>query len=324
MTHVAWIKRRVGLVCCNYVGPGLDIMDKNLAYRNSFIGLIVIFYRVDMDTFLKGVRSQIIIFTDLDGTLLDDQTYDFKPALTALKFIRSRKIPLILVSSKTRAEMDVYRKELSLEDPFIVENGGAIYFPASFPLPDDYPFEIVDEYREVLIGTPIAVLSEKISKLKEQFRFRGFSELTVQDIAALTGLTFEQAERASVREFDEPIMLEDTFDEDLLYKKAQELDLECVSGGQFLHLFYGGDKGKAVDEILTVYRQQGYPLISIGLGDSQNDLPMLWAVDKAVVMQTPDGGYIEGLDQPDLVRAGGRGPDAWNRIVLRILGDLLS
>jgi mannosyl-3-phosphoglycerate phosphatase len=278
-----------------------------------------------MDTFLKGSRSQIIIFTDLDGTLLDDQTYDFTPALRALKLIRSRKIPLILVSSKTRAEMEFYRKGLSLEDPFIVENGGAIYFPASFPLPDDYLFEMADEYREVLIGTPIAVLSEKISELKEQFRFRCFSELTVQEIAAMTGLSYEQAQRASVREFDEPIVLEDTFDEELLlYKKARELDLECVRGGRFLHLFCGGDKGKAVDEILILYRQQGYPVISIGLGDSQNDLPMLWAVDKAVVMQAPDGGYIEGLDHTDLVKAGGRGPDAWNRVVLRILGDLLS
>jgi len=276
-----------------------------------------------MDAFLKGTRSQIIIFTDLDGTLLDDQTYDFEPALSALKFIRSRKIPLIVVSSKTRAEIEFYRKALSLDDPFIVENGGAIYFSASFPLPDDYPFEIVEEYREVLIGTPLAVVSEKISVLKEQFRFRCFSELTVEEISTLTGLTHEQAKRAAVREFDEPIVLEDSFDEDLLCKKARELDLECVRGGRFLHFFYGGDKGKAVDEILTVYRQQGYPVISIGLGDSQNDVSMLWAVDKPVVMQAPDGSYIEGLDHPDLVKAKGRGPDTWNRVVLRILGDLL-
>jgi mannosyl-3-phosphoglycerate phosphatase len=277
-----------------------------------------------MDAFLKGSRSQIVIFTDLDGTLLDEQTYDFKPALTALKFIRSRKIPLILVSSKTRAEVEFYRKELSVEDPFIVENGGAIYFPTSFPLPDDYPFEIVDEYREVLIGTPLAVLSEKINKLREQFPFRCFSDLTVEEIADQTGLAPEQALRASVREFDEPIMLEGGADEGLLYKRARELDLECMHGGRFLHLFCGGDKGKAVDEILTLYRQQGYPVISIGLGDSQNDVPMLWVVDKPVIMETKEGVSIEGLDHPDLVKAKGRGPESWNRVVLRILEGLLS
>jgi mannosyl-3-phosphoglycerate phosphatase len=276
-----------------------------------------------MDGFIKDSRSQIIIFTDLDGTLLDDQAYDFKPALPALKLIRSRKVPLILVSSKTRLEIELYRKRLSLKDPFIAENGGAAYFPASFSFPPEYSFEIVDEYRGVFIGTPLEVLYEKISELKEHFRFRRFSELTIEEIAVLTGLSHEQAQRAAVREFDEPIVLESTSDEELVYAKAQELGLDCVHGGRFLHLFLGGDKGKAVEVILNVYRQQGQPVISIGLGDSQNDVPMLWAVDKAVIMQGYDGGYIEGLDHPDLLKAKGRGPDAWNRVVLSILENLL-
>lgn len=277
-----------------------------------------------MDAFLKGSRGKILIFTDLDGTLLDDQTYDFKPALTALKLIRSSKIPLILVSSKTRAEIEVYRKALSLDDPFIAENGAAIYFPGFFPLPDEYSFEIVDKYRELLIGTPLTALHEKISELKEQFRFRCFSEMKIEEIASETGLTHEQARLASAREFDEPIVLEKGSDEEeLLCKRAHELGLDCVHGGRFLHLFCGGDKGKAVEVMLDVYLQQGYPMISIGLGDSPNDAPMLWAVDKAVVMQTQDGGYMEGLDYHDLIKAKGRGPGAWNKAVLSILEDLL-
>jgi mannosyl-3-phosphoglycerate phosphatase family protein len=280
------------------------------------------FMRRDMDEFPKGPRSQLVIFTDLDGTLLDDQTYDFKPALPALKLIRSRKIPLIMVSSKTRAEIEFYRKELSVEDPFIVENGGAIYFPGSFPLPDEYSFEMADEYREVIIGTPLAVLSDRISELKEQFRLKSFSELPVEEIAALTGLSPEQAQGASAREFDETIVPENTVDEELLYKRALELGIDCVRGGRFLHLFCGGDKGKAVEVILNVYQEQGRMVTSIGIGDGRNDLPMLWAVDKAVVMRAPDGGYDKGLDHPDFMKAGGRGPGAWNRVVLHILGDL--
>jgi mannosyl-3-phosphoglycerate phosphatase len=283
-----------------------------------------VFLRFDMDEFFKGPRSHIVIFTDLDGTLLDDHTYDFKPALTALKLIRSRKIPLIMVSSKTREEMECYRKELSIGDPFIVENGGAIYFPPSFPLPDEYSFETVDEYREVIIGTPLAVISEKIDELKEQFRLRSFSELPVEEIAALTGLTHEQAHRASVREFDETIVLEGPVDEELVRTKALELGIDCVRGGRFLHFFCGGDKGKAVEVILDVYQQQGRSVTSIGLGDGQNDLAMLWAVDQAVVMEAEDGGYVAGLDHPDFMKAGGRGPGAWNRVVMHILQDLLS
>ena len=64
-----------------------------------------------------------IIFSDLDGTLLDHKTYTFDPALEALSIIKSRQIPLILSSSKTRAEIERIQSHLTLKDPFIFENG---------------------------------------------------------------------------------------------------------------------------------------------------------------------------------------------------------
>ena len=47
---------------------------------------------------------KLVIFTDLDGCLLDRETYSFEPAQAALRLIREKKIPLVLVSSKTRVE----------------------------------------------------------------------------------------------------------------------------------------------------------------------------------------------------------------------------
>ena len=267
--------------------------------------------------------SHAVIFTDLDGTLLSDRTYDFTPALPALDQIRSLMIPLILVSSKTKAEIEFYCKGLSVEEPFIAENGGAIYFPSAFPLPDIYSYERADNYRALFIGRPLCELSERINTLRDQFHFRCFSEMTMEEIAAVTGLTLQQAGLASQREFDEPIVLESASDDgSLICEKALEIGLDCVKGGRFLHVFLGGDKGKAVEVLLELYRQKGHEVLSIGLGDSQNDVSMLRAVDKAVVMQSPDGTYIEGLDHPDLVKAEGRGPSAWNKVVLSILEDL--
>jgi mannosyl-3-phosphoglycerate phosphatase len=270
-------------------------------------------------------RPHVLIFTDLDGTLLDDQTYDLQPALPAIERIRSWGIPLILTSSKTRAEIVVYWNNLSLESPFIVENGGALYFPAAFPLPAQYSYERMDEYHVVLIGRPLAELYEKIQGMKGQFGFRCFSEMSVEEIAAVTGLNPEQARLASRREFDEPVLLEGTFDErELVCKKAIELGLDCVHGGRFIHLFLGGNKGRAVEIVLDIYRQLRGPVFSIGLGDAPNDVPMLKVVDRAVLMQDPDGGYVEGFRHSDLVRAKGRGPHEWNRVVLGILQDLFS
>ena len=54
-----------------------------------------------------------LIFTDLDGTLLDYKTYSYKKASKALSLIKKDKIPLIFCTSKTKAEIEYYGKELN-------------------------------------------------------------------------------------------------------------------------------------------------------------------------------------------------------------------
>jgi mannosyl-3-phosphoglycerate phosphatase len=265
----------------------------------------------------------MLIFTDLDGTLLDSKTYDFSAALPALIRIHSQKIPLILVSSKTRAEMEPLHKTLSLDSPFISENGGGIFFPPSFPLPQEYPCEMVNDNRMIGIGRPITEVLEKSKSLKKHFAFKGFSEMAVSQIADLTGLTAEQATLASRREFDEPIVLEDsTADVEMFCKKASDLGLDCVEGGRFIHLFLGSSKGKAVELLLAIYKQIDGPHLSVGLGDSPNDIPMLEAVDKAVLITGAGSVSLDGFSHPDLIKAEGNGPAAWNRVVLDLLSNI--
>ena len=271
----------------------------------------------------RRTRSSIIIFTDLDGTLLDSRTYDFTPALPALERIHSLQIPLILVSSKTRAEIEILRKKLSLDSPFISENGGGIFFPRTFTLPKDIAWERIGGYKTILTGRPIKEVLGRITELKKEFQFKGFSEMSAKEIAAITDLELEEAILAIRREFDEPIVLENSGDDgEIFCKKATELGLECVAGGRFIHLYIGGNKGRAVEMALNIYRQLKGPVFSIALGDSPNDIPMLEVVDKAVVMLQKGGVSINGLVHPDLIRADGGGPKVWNRVVLDILEDL--
>ena len=272
---------------------------------------------------LKKPQPQTLIFTDLDGTLLDDQTYDFSPAIPALKIIHSRKISLILASSKTRAEIEFIRELLSLESHFIAENGGGIFFPTSFALPKEYSCEKVVGFNALFIGGPIKEVLKRSRKLKRDFNFRGFSEMPAQEIASLTGLTLEHALLASKREFDEPIMLQDPLDDkEIFCKKAAQYGLDCVYGGRFIHLFLGGNKGRAVETVLEIYRQLRGPTFSIALGDSPNDISMLKVVDKAVLMQGRDGIHINGLAHPDLITLEENGPEAWNRVMLDILANI--
>jgi mannosyl-3-phosphoglycerate phosphatase family protein len=266
-------------------------------------------------------RPSLLIFTDLDGTLLDGQTYDFSPALPALNLIRSLKIPLILVSSKTRAEIEDLRKRLSLKDPFIAENGGGVFFPGAFALPENQDYRQVRGYKLVLAGRPIDEVLGKAALLKKEYEYTGFSEMSARAIAAQTGLSLREAGLAARREFDEPIVLKNPGHRGRFCKKANDLGLECVEGGRFIHLFIGGDKGKAVQIILGVYTRLWGGVFSIGLGDSPNDFSMLDVVDKPVLMRQRDGTYTGDLAHSKYLMADGFGPEAWNRTVLSLIAD---
>jgi mannosyl-3-phosphoglycerate phosphatase len=270
----------------------------------------------------KSVNGpSLLIFTDLDGTLLDGQTYDFSPALPALNLIRSLKIPLILVSSKTRAEIEHLRKRMSLEAPFIVENGGGVFFPGTFNLPEDQDYRQVKGYKLVLTGRPIEEVLSKAVVLKSEYDYTGFSEMSAREIAAQTGLSLREAGLAARREFDEPIVLKNPVHREMFCKRANDLGLECVEGGRFIHLFIGGDKGKALQIVLGAYTRLWGSVFSIGLGDSPNDFPMLDVVDKPVLMRQRDRKYRGDLGHSDYLMADGFGPEAWNRIVLSLVAD---
>ena len=72
---------------------------------------------------------QRLVFTDLDGSLLDHDTYSYTAALPMLERLSDGGIPVIFVSSKTRSEIVELRGELGNNNPFIVENGAAVFIP---------------------------------------------------------------------------------------------------------------------------------------------------------------------------------------------------
>ena len=111
---------------------------------------------------------KLVIFTDLDGTLLDRDTYSFSPAKPALHLIRLKNIPLILSSSKTRAEIEIYRKQLENNHPFISENGGAVFIPKgyfSFPYPYDRELK---KYFVLELGAPHPQIIEALESIKKE------------------------------------------------------------------------------------------------------------------------------------------------------------
>ncbi|HPV83655.1 MAG TPA: HAD-IIB family hydrolase [Nitrospira sp.] len=272
---------------------------------------------------------RILIFSDLDGSLLDATTYSYEDASEALTTLTQRGATLILVSSKTRAEMEPLRHCLGNQHPFIVENGGAIYIPHgtfSFSLEGALDREA---YRVLELGTSYATLRAALKEIRQETgcRLRGFGDLTLAEVVQLTGMSAQDAQLAMQREYDEPFVMDGAVVawQDLL-AAANKRSLCCTRGGRFYHLMGANDKGIASRRLIDWYRrlghQDGQTLVTVGLGDSLNDLPMLNVVDYPILVQKPDGSYDPEVHLPRLIRANGVGPAGWNRSLIDLLPTL--
>ncbi|MDA8082520.1 MAG: HAD-IIB family hydrolase [Nitrospiraceae bacterium] len=266
-----------------------------------------------------------VIFTDLDGTLLDYSAYSFDRALPALDLIRQRGYPLVLCSSKTKREIEHYREKLANSHPFISENGGGIFIPMDYfdfaPDIPDYAVCAEDDYIVIRMGAGYATLRKTIVLLREKgFRVRGFGDMTGREISEVSGMTIEEAVMAKERHFDEPFFFEGTEEEKAcLFDTIRGLGLYCTQG-RFLHLLGDNNKGKAVAVLSDLYRKQYGTITTMALGDSPNDIPMLRRVDFPVIVRKPDGSYHPHFSDAGTIKAPGPGPEGWNSAVLELLG----
>ncbi len=269
------------------------------------------------------MKAGIVVFSDLDGTLLDHRSYSFETARPALRLLRERGIPLVICTSKTRAEVEPIRSALGNPDPFVVENGGAAFIPEGYFGRTPAPARKEAGYLAIEFGAPYPQLRELILKLRQRLpgQIRAFGDLTAQDVSDLTGLSRQEAELAKKREYDEPFLLSDTSSLVIIREEAEAAGLKVTEGGRFFHLTGDNDKGKAVRSLRRLYAEAaGRPPKTIGLGDSPNDLPLLENVDFPVLVQKPGGRYDPSVRLSHLIRAPGEGPDGWREAVL----DLLS
>jgi len=263
-----------------------------------------------------------LIFTDLDGTLLDSETYSYEKSLAAINRLKENDIPIIFCSAKTRAEQEIYRRELGLVHPFIVENGGAIFIPrAYFPFPFDY-HKAVGDLLAIELAIPYSRVRKLLAKIGKEndFRFRGLGDMSAAEVAEITGLNLEFAKLAKQREYDEPVKFDPSGEKDIrkFLTKLGEAGLNWAYGGRLYHVMGGGDKGKAVEILSGLYRKMWEEIRTVGLGDSLNDLPMLSQVDIPILVQKRDYSW-EDINLPRLRKVQGVGPEGWSRAIVPIL-----
>lgn len=273
---------------------------------------------------------KLIIFTDLDGTLLDQRDFSFEAALPSINLINKKEIPLIFASSKTRAEIELYRKRLRNHYPFISENGGGVFIPKHyFSFTFSYDRE-KDGYFVIEFGEPYSNIIKVFEKIRNEtgIKLRGFSDLSPSELVSLCGFSRKEALLAKIREYSEPFIIKGSLNKmglikKLIKKKINEQGMKYTWTGRFHYLLGENDKGKAVNILKDLYKKQYSFIVTIGIGDGLNDVPMLKWVDYPIFLEDKGSFIPRGLLHiKNLKIFRGRGPEVWNEAVLSVIREV--
>lgn len=264
----------------------------------------------------------------MDGTLLDHHTYSKDEALPALNLLDDLGIPLVIVSSKTRSEIEPMLDLPCLAKIFVTENGSAIYLSSGLGLDLGDNVHERDGYSCIVMGmTYDKILSHIIDvKADTGVMVRGFSDMTAQEVSSLTGLDIASSRKAMQREFSEPFIFDgEPAELNRFIQALEERGLQCVQGGRFRHVLGRCDKGMAADIVIGIFNKN-YPDIqweTIALGDSPNDSALLNAVDLPIIILRHDNTYMDYAPEQkqDIIRTPFAGPKGWNWAIQKILRE---
>lgn len=303
--------------------------------------------------------QNLLIFTDLDATLLDHDSYSFAAALPLLNWLHEQDIPVIPTTSKTQAELFQLREDLNNPHPFIVENGSSVlipihYFssqPAETVISDCGKFYVkhwTDTHGDqgpnhCKIGDreywrTMAVQAGEVLGLKLRQDYDTFESLGAEGIADLTGLPLSGAKLANQRLSSEPIYLNPQRTANLDQRKKNfiaalhSLNAAVVEGGRFLHVLApGSSKGAALHWLKNIYDQiprkkpnvanlhDSKPHHTIALGDSQNDVDMLEAADNAILVRNPHKAFPILQGVSPVIKSKTTGPLGWQESLCELL-----
>ncbi len=247
-----------------------------------------------------------VIFTDLDGTLLD-ASYRFDAARRALACCQALRVPLVAVSSKTLAEMTQWARPLGLA-ALVYENGFGIALREASPAwlrprvlaRFGYHRPHRQENAWFLWEQPLPDLKARFQPVIQRFppeALRWATDLSLEEWVRITGLSPEMARRARQRRGVPPLWVAPAFRTSVI----QALQQAGFRVGQGRHFVTAApyDKGVAVQALVAAVRARHAHARFLALGDQPADEAMAPFVDRFVKVQ---------------------GPAAWDRVVRQWLG----
>lgn len=250
----------------------------------------------------SDIKPRAVIFTDVDGTLLNDR---FK--IDVARDILDRTFDscsIVMVSSRTVAELLALQESLGLYGECIAENGGVVasYTPLPSVPEDAWDWEIGGPGLLAVqrLAAPVGETIEIVRRAAAEFNVsltlhRNFSP---EELARKAGYSLEEAERSFDRRVS--VLLDPSVANSPnaipFLQSLRDLGCSVGFGGNWISVVKGADKGTAVLAYLAALRARGEEVgLTVGIGNESNDAPLLRAVDRPYAIRNPRSGHARDL-----------------------------
>ena len=271
-----------------------------------------------------------LIFTAVEGALVDTRSDSFAKAEEALSELERRQIALILMTARTRAEIEPLRRKLQHNHPFVTESGGGIFFPEGY-----FNVKIPGAVRNgrylcISQGQPYKDVCDALDEIAEEsgVGVAGFHHMSPREVADNTGMRVRDAELARSREYDEPFFFTSADEKAIarFVEAANQRGFKARQSGTFWYFSAGCDPARAVRSVTQLFREATrIKLRSVGIGGSADDLTWLRAVDHAILLPEAKAGpesstSAQSRDARKIAQGDAPGPEGWNAAILNIIG----
>lgn len=247
------------------------------------------------------------MFSEVDGVFDHASTSSFESAARRLAWLTRDHVPLVLCSNKTRAELEHISQGLGISHPFICESGSAVFIPKGylgFAVRDDRE---VAGYKAVEFGRSYAEVVDILRRTAEHqgVRIRGFSEMSVEEVAREGGLSLLEARLAKLREYGEffRVLDPDPAARPRLFKALHTARILCTTSGLYDHAGAAVDHRLGVGLLCGLYRRACGDVVSVGFAQPRHEGNLLQLMDVPVVVRARDVSNVARVTGPSSAAA---------------------
>ncbi len=261
-------------------------------------------------------KFTVVIFTDLDGSLLHRDTFKFDTIKDYIKSLVNRGVIIIPNSSKTEKEIENFIEELGINLPYISENGSSIH--GLNLITSNFPDKLIlsREKEEIL-----KIFENKVpEKLKEKcFQI---SKMSKKEKENILGQKDENLKDALSRKYTLPFLFKgDKNEKNRLLKILNSNSLTFQEGGRVSNLCDNINKVKSMNRVIKILKKTEDKIKTIAVGDNFNDLEMLRNCDIPCLVFN-DQFKLDQININNLIFSNKPSPEGWADVIKMALVKL--